>query len=302
VSEDSQRAFRDELLGAGLLFDSGVDGLYYRSGTFESIALGIEGRVRAAGADLDAQVVHPAPFLPRSVFEGSGYLRSFPDLIGSIHSFTGGDADHARLLQLAEAGEEWESVLTPTEVVMVSAACHPIYPLCSGTLGPEGRRFEVFGQVFRHEPSLDPARMQSFRQHEFVYVGDPDEAVTHRDLWLERGLVVLTGLGLDVEVVVANDPFFGRAGRILAANQRDTELKYEFVTEVASPDRPTAIASTNCHLDHFGEPFGIGTSTGAVAHSSCVGFGLERITLALLRTHGLDPASWPVAVRDALWP
>jgi len=193
-------------------------------------------------------------------------------------------------------------VLTPTEVVMVSAACHPIYPLCSGRLGPEGRRFEVFGQVFRHEPSLDPARMQSFRQHEFVYVGDPDEAVAHRDLWLERGLAVLGDLGLDVEVVVANDPFFGRAGRILAANQRETELKYEFVTEVASSDHPTAIASTNCHLDHFGEPFGIETSGGSVAHSSCVGFGLERVTLALLRAHGTDPDGWSAAVRDVLWP
>jgi len=31
-----------------------------------------------------------------------------------------------------------------------------------------------------------------------------------------------------------------------------------------------------------------------------VGFGLERITLALLRTHGLEIARWPAAVRDAL--
>ena len=42
---------------------------------------------------------------------------------------------------------------------------------------------------------------------------------------------------------------------------------------------------------------------GGVAHTGCVGFGLERITLALFRTHGLDLA--PMAgseVRRELWP
>jgi hypothetical protein len=36
------------------------------------------------------------------------------------------------------------------------------------------------------------------------------------------------------------------------------------------------------------------------AHTACLGFGLERITLALLRTHGLDVSTWPAAVREEL--
>ena len=42
------------------------------------------------------------------------------------------------------------------------------------------------------------------------------------------------------------------------------------------------------------------TAAGEVAHSCCFGFGLDRITLALLRTHGLSPGDWPAAVRDRL--
>jgi hypothetical protein len=38
-----------------------------------------------------------------------------------------------------------------------------------------------------------------------------------------------------------------------------------------------------------------------VAHTACVGFGEERIVLALLRTHGFDPERWPVEVRKRLW-
>ena len=63
-----------------------------------------------------------------------------------------------------------------------------------------------------------------------------------------------------------------------------------------------AIASANCHLDHFGEPYDIVTAEGEVAHSCCFGFGLDRITLALLRTHGVNPEDWPKAPRDRLWP
>ena len=33
---------------------------------------------------------------------------------------------------------------------------------------------------------------------------------------------------------------------------------------------------------------------------ACVGFGLERIALALFKTHGLQIAKWPGEVRDVL--
>jgi len=293
--------FRDELLAAGLLRATSADGLYHRSGTFEAIARGVEAMASAAGRDQDAPLYYFPPIMPREVFERTDYLRSFPDLVGSIDTFIGTDREHANLLRIADEGGDWTQALTPAEVVLCSAACHPLYPSLSGQLPAGGRRVECQGYVFRHEPSLDPARMQSFRQHEFVYIGEPDNAVAHRDLWLQRGLDLLGGLGLEVEPVIANDPFFGRAGRMLAANQRETTLKFEIIAPITT-DKPTAITSANCHQDHFGLPFEITTADGAVAHTACIGFGLERITLALLSRHGLDPAGWPTSVRDQLWP
>jgi seryl-tRNA synthetase len=255
-----------------------------------------------AGAHHHATVVRFPPVLPRWVFERTDYLRSFPDLVGSVHTFRGDDRDHAALLGLLDSGRDWSTALSPADVVLCSAACHPLYSTCTGRLPAGGRVFDVSGYCFRHEPSLDPARMQAFRQREFVYLGDPAGAEAHRDDWVARGLDLLRGLGLDVEAVVANDPFFGRLGRMLVANQRDEVLKYELVTNIASDDEPTAITSANCHRDHFGAPFAIETADGAVAHTACVGFGMERITLALLRTHGLEPDGWPTDVKDRLWP
>jgi seryl-tRNA synthetase len=60
--------------------------------------------------------------------------------------------------------------------------------------------------------------------------------------------------------------------------------------------------SFNYHQDHFGSTFGIQTSKGETAQTACLGFGMERIILALFKTHGLEPATWPASVRSVLYP
>lgn len=299
---DAERAeFREGLLAAGLLVDGGVDGLYQRSGTFEQIVRGIE-RLASAAAEGDGgpQRFFP-PVMAVGAWESTDYLRSFPDLIGAIEVFRGGDAEHAELLRAADAGQDWTQFLEPAEVALGSAACHPLYATLPTQLPEGGLHYEVQGYCFRHEPSLDPARMQSFRQHEFVYIGEPAAALAHRDLWLDRGMQVLAGLGLEVQAEEANDPFFGRAGRMLKANQRAAVLKYEITAAASSTVARTAITSSNYHESHFGGTFGLYTADGELAHSACIGFGLERITLALVRAHGFDVDAWPAEVRSALW-
>jgi seryl-tRNA synthetase len=302
AANDRQAEFRGELFAAGILFDTGVDGLYGRSHAYESILAAFDGLVSHHIVDDGATGAFFPPVMARWVFDRTDYLKSFPDLMGSVHTFRGTDRQHAELVRRAEDAGDWAEMLTPADVVLCSATCHPIYPLCTGRLPDGGRHFEVNGYCFRCEPSIDPARMQAFHMHEAVYVGDPDTAQDHRDRGLERGLELLGSLGLDVRAEAANDPFFGRLGTMLAANQRDEELKIEGVVPICSEDNPTAVMSANCHRDHFGLPFGIETTTGGTAHSACVAFGVDRVALALLARHGLDPERWPTRVRDRLWP
>ena len=294
--------FRSELIAAGVLVPTASDGIYGRSSVFEAIVAGIEAIVATVSSSEGATSYRFPPVMPRRVLEQSGYLGSFPDMIGTVSTFQGDNKDHKKLMELAQSGGEWTDLLQAADVSLCPAVCHPLYPTLTGTLPSGGRCYDVSGWCFRHEPSLDPARMQSFRQHDLVYVGEADQAREHRDRWLLLGAEILSSLGLTVETVVANDPFFGRVGKILAENQRSETLKYEVVTPVSSVEHPTAIASANCHLDHFGEPYDIVTAEGDVAHSCCFGFGLDRITLALLRTHGVNPEDWPKASRDRLWP
>ena len=144
------------------------------------------------------------------------------------------------------------------------------------------------------------ARRQIFHQHELVRIGEPEAVLEWREEWAQRGLELLRAFGLDAQLDVANDPFFGRRGRMLAANQQAERLKLELLVQIAGPE-PTACASFNHHRDHFGSTWGIVLADGSVAHTACLGFGHERIVLALLRAHGTDPQAWPQSVRDQLW-
>lgn len=285
--------FRNQLLENRLLYATSVDGLYQRSALFESIVLGLEGMIRDLGRVYSPEERYLPAVMPRADFERTDYLRSFPDLTGSVEVFTGDDTKHAELLRLYESAKDWTTELSPSEVTLCSAACHPLYGTISNSDVPsDGIMFHIHGTCFRHEPSLDPARQQIFRQTEFVLVGTADQARQHRDHWLAQGLRMMRGLGLQVDDEIANDPFFGRAGRILARSQRNDAAKFEITASVTDPRR-TAICSTNYHGAHFGENFDIRQSDGSPAHTACIGFGLERIVLALLSQHGLDVKGWP---------
>jgi seryl-tRNA synthetase len=112
----------------------------------------------------------------------------------------------------------------------------------------------------------------------------------------------LTSLGLPARADVAADPFFGRGGKMLAVSQKEQKLKFEVLIPVISAEDPTAVCSFNFHQEHFGSTFGIRTSDGKVANSACLGFGLERLVMALFKTHGFEPEGWPHEVRRKLWP
>ncbi|HZP72194.1 MAG TPA: hypothetical protein VFA97_02340, partial [Gaiellaceae bacterium] len=58
----------------------------------------------------------------------------------------------------------------------------------------------------------------------------------------------------------------------------------------------------NYHREHFSSIFDLRQGSGEPAHTACVGFGLERISLALFSRHGLDPDAWPADVGSLLWP
>ncbi|HEY2435751.1 MAG TPA: amino acid--[acyl-carrier-protein] ligase [Solirubrobacteraceae bacterium] len=295
--------FLAELLDAGLLLASGVPGVYGHGAGFEDVRQRLGERLSSEARARGAEQLRFPPVLPRRQLEASGYLSSFPHLAGTLYAFEGDEQRAAAQAERAGRHEDWSEFQSMTELTLMPAACYPVYPAIAarGPLAEGGAFIDAGGAwVFRHEPSLDPARRQIFHQHELVRIGDPDAVLQWRDEWADFGLGLLRSLGLEAELDTASDPFFGRRGRMLAANQRGERLKLELLVQIAGPE-PTALASFNHHRDHFASIYGIELSSGEPAHTACLGFGHERIVLALLRVHGLDPASWPAPIRNELW-
>jgi seryl-tRNA synthetase len=298
-----QAAFLAALLDAGLLIDSGVPGVFGRGEGFERVRHGFDATITAAAAEEGPERLTFPPLLPREQLERIGYLKSFPHLAGSVFAFDGDEGQAVEQEERASRHQDWSEFQEMTDLVLVPAACYPVYPAVAarGPLAPGGALVDAGGSyVFRHEPSGDPARLQMFHQREIVRIGEPETVIAWRRRWRDRSLELLRAVGLEADFDVATDPFFGRSGRLLARSQRSQELKFEVLVPIAGPE-PTAVASFNYHQDHFTATYGIEIEAAdRTAHTACLGFGLERIALALLRRHGLDSDAWPAAVRETL--
>jgi seryl-tRNA synthetase len=298
-----QADYMRELVAGGLLIDSGVPGVMGRGRDFERVRVGLDDYLSREFADEGEPLRFP-PLLPRRQLESLAYLKSFPHLAGTLWSFEGSEAEAAEQNERAARHEDWSEFQRMTDLVMLPAACYPVYPAVAqrGPLPAGGVTVDPGGaMVFRHEPSGDPMRQQMFHMRELVRLGEPETVQQWRDAWRDRALGLLRGLGLDADFDVAADPFFGRAGRMLASSQKEQELKFEILVAIAAPDK-TAVASFNYHQDHFASAYGLEMADGGEAHTACLGFGHERITLALLRAHGLDLDAWPGPVKEKLWP
>ena len=155
---DAYSDFREQLFASGLLVPMGVPGLYGRGRDFEHVIDRFDAVVSREGAKLAPELMRFPPIFTRAAYETIDHIHNFPDLMGSVHTFTGGEREHRELLGKFERKEDWSRDLAPARVMMAPAICYPLYPTAAGTTLPDGgRRVDLQGYAFRHEPSDDPA-------------------------------------------------------------------------------------------------------------------------------------------------
>lgn len=290
-----------DTLASALFRPMGIDGVYARSALYEQVVESVSALI-SRHREPDTEVLTFPPVMSRQHLEKSGYLKSFPHLLGCVSCLRGNEAEIRSVVQNFEAGIDWTSGLGPADLVLSPAACYPLYPLqaARGAVPAGGLLFDVACNCFRREPSKDIDRLQSFRMREYVCIGAPEQIVEFRKRWISRAQVLADGLGLAYRIDQASDPFFGRGGKLLASSQVEQSLKFELLVPLRSAQQPTACMSFNYHQDQFGNTWDLRRTTGEVAHSGCVAFGIDRLAVALFWTHGLDLAHWPEHVRKTL--
>ena len=231
------------------------------------------------------------PVMSRTQLEKSGYLKSFPNLLGCVCALHGSEASIRSAVDRHDSGGDWTTSLTSSDLVLSPAACYPVYPIAAarGQLPRGGLQFDIEADVFRHEPSRSLDRLQSFRMREFVRIGSPQEILEFREKWMAHApLDGRRSRACRISIDVANDPFFGRVGQVMAVSQRQQALKFELLISVLSAAPRTACMSFNYHREHFGQVWSIHDDKGELAHTGCVAFGIDRLAVALFANHGLD--------------
>ena len=276
-----------------LLQPTAANGVQARTGPFEQVIAGLTALI-TRHREPGTEVLRFPPVMSRALLEKSGYLKSFPHLLGVVSSMHGTEADIRALVEGRSGDRKWVDALTATDLVLTPAACYPVYPIVAarGDVPVSGTMVDV--------ESSELGRMQAFRMREYVCIGAPQTALAFRERWKARAEQLATLLAVPYSLAPASDPFFGRAGKLMAINQVEQALKFELLIPVNSEEEPTACMSFNYHQDHFGTTWGLRTDDGAVAHTACAAFGMDRLGVALFATHGLDLQAWPAKVREAL--
>lgn len=272
------------------LFEAmGIPGVVARTRLYEEVVDALSAMISGRRPP-EAEVLRFPPVMSRSQIEKSGYLGSFPNLLGCVCGLHG------------ETAESGTATVHATDIVLTPAACYPVYPMAAarGQVPEEGYVFDVAADVFRHEPSENIDRFQSFRMREYVRIGSGPQALEFRDRWLTEAQAMATALQLPFAIDRANDPFFGRVGRFRALRQVQEALKFELLVPIRPGAPHTACMSFNYHREHFGQTWNLRQRSGDPAHSACAAFGLDRLAVALFSIHGLVRDKWPATVLAAL--
>lgn len=277
------------------------DGVRARTALFEQVIEGLS--IFISGyRDSAMEVLRFPPVMSRSQLEKSGYLGSFPHLLGCVSCLNGAESEIRALVGASDSKGDWLNALSATDLVLTPAACYPVYPIVAsrGHLSTAAQLFDVASYCFRRETTYEIDRLQAFQMREYVCVGSSKQAQNFRERWISCAHELAERLALPCRLAPASDPFFGRVGKLAAMVQVEQELKFEWLIPIMSEEQPTACMSFNYHRDHFGATWNIRTEDGETAHTACVAFGLDRLALALFSTHGLELQKWPEVVRKSL--
>src|SRR5579863_7389481 len=206
-------------VAAELLLPLGVDGVHGRRGAYVQAYDRLEAFINHQ-REPAAELLRFPPVMSRRQLERSGYLKSFPNLLGCVAALHGSEASIRAAADVHEQGGDWTQALAASDLVPSPAACYPIYPLAAerGPVPAAGLVFDVAADCFRHEPAHAASRLQSFRMHEFVCIATADQALAFRDDWMQRARTLAEQLGLPCAIEPASDPFFGRVGQVMAVS------------------------------------------------------------------------------------
>lgn len=231
------------------------------------------------------------------------YLKSFPHSLNLVSHLK---EDLAAIQGFASAarwsGDHLE--LDPQSIAGVKcllspSVCFHWYAWLQDQVLPAPRTITAIGKCFRYESGNlgGLERLWDFTMRELIFTGPRDYVLAQRQRSIDATVELMDAWGLAYEIKSATDPFFIEDYSSHSSFQLAFDLKFEVRALLPYKQSTLAVGSFNHHQDFFGKYFNIKSPGGALIDTGCIGFGLERLALAFLAQHGLEPGGWPEAVR-----
>ena len=211
----------------------------------------LDTKFRKAAAQAGAQEKQFPILIGRQTLETTGYFQSFPDYASAVQG----------------PGREGDYLLSP-------AVCYHCYQFLADTSLEGETAITCCGKCFRAD-SISNGHLWEFTMREIVFLGPATVVREQRQNWMRRVLCWARALGLDAELNLATDPFFGAQTRGKKLLQQIKELKYELtVPGPAGISMP--VASFNLHEELFTEKFNIRQENGWIPwRESSASWGLK---------------------------
>src|SRR5580692_12082678 len=99
-----------ERVAAAIFHSLGVDGVYARTGLYEEVFGRLNGYITAQ-RDPTAEILRFPPVMSRAQLEKSGYLSSFPNLLGCVCALHGSEGDIRAAAESYATGGDWTKAL-----------------------------------------------------------------------------------------------------------------------------------------------------------------------------------------------
>lgn len=229
------------------------------------------------------------------------HLSSFPE---HLHFLTHLAQDLGALDGFAQdakaqghAARPRREALSPVALVNNPSTCYHCYSARAGATVTGNVAVTAITKCHRYEAAnhADFGRLLEFSLREVIFLGHPEWVRDGREKTLALVKQLAADWQLYGELLPSNDPFFTSDFSAKASQQQRMAMKFEYRAFVPGQARKLAVMSSNLHGITFAKSFAMSRDGGPL-HTGCLGFGLERLALALIAQHGADPARWPAAL------
>jgi seryl-tRNA synthetase len=283
-----------------------LPGAFVYAGLLADLYFGLGETFGAVARKLGAHRVHLPSLLGTDTLVRAGYLRGSAHLANYVFHLREDRQAIERLAQRSAQAQDLDLSGLPTsaaspEAILSPAACQPIYHMLSGRDVTEPFVASGYVRCYRYESGATRGlrRSREFGVHEIVCVGPEDDVAAFRLGLLTVCRQLLGRFGLRGALSTASDPFFTDTSAHYRNFQLSLDLKHELQLAIGNDDT-VAAASVNQHGDHFGRAWNITVNGRGIAHSCCMGFGIDRWCLAVFCQFGFDVRDWPRSLREVI--